>query len=163
MKNRRIVDPIKRCKRCGKQFWRKRYSGRLEDRTGFLNRKFCSLHCANMRGLWGKSSTAHHRYSQKFRKKRCESCGTRQHLHVHHINENWTDHRKKNLKTLCIVCHLQGPHKRISPPCRVCGKKSRRRRMCQKHFQRWKKYGNPSLTRIRKVGTPNNFVTVFKP
>jgi len=29
--------------------------------------------------------------------------------------------------------------------------------MCQKHYQRWKKYGDPLLTKKRLAGTPNEY------
>lgn len=45
---------LKTCARCGQVLTRKRFdSGRLEDRTAFEKRKYCSLNCANTR----KSST----------------------------------------------------------------------------------------------------------
>lgn len=41
---------LKTCARCGQVLTRKRFdSGRLEDRTAFEKRKFCSLTCANSR------------------------------------------------------------------------------------------------------------------
>jgi hypothetical protein len=30
--------------------------------------------------------------------------------------------------------------------------------MCQKHYQRWKKYGNPFVRKLRVPGTMNEFV-----
>ena len=57
---------------------------------------------------------------KKFKKKNCEFCGVKQHywrdrktgdrkgniLHVHHIDRNIKNNDKKNLKTLCIKCHI---------------------------------------------------------
>jgi hypothetical protein len=108
------ADPPKNCARCGCTLQRKRYGARLEDRTVYLRRRFCSSRCANTRGVWGQSSTAQHRVSQRFRKPHCESCGetpsNSRLLHVHHINGSWRDHRPENLLTLCIRCHLHGAH-----------------------------------------------------
>lgn len=104
----------KHCDRCGSPLQRKRYNGVLEDRTAFSRRKFCSLRCANTRGVWGQSLTAQHRISARSRGPRCESCGVTpqnpRSLHVHHRNGDWKDHRPENLQTLCIRCHLHGAH-----------------------------------------------------
>jgi hypothetical protein len=44
------VDKQKTCQRCGDVLTRKRYGGgRLEDKTIFEKRKFCSISCANSR------------------------------------------------------------------------------------------------------------------
>ena len=144
-------DPEKYCKRCGKRLYRKRYNGTLEDMGRFLKRKYCSLHCANSHGIRSKKSGQQHKISLKHRKERCESCGKTprnlQYLHVHHINGNWKDHRPENLQTLCVGCHLK-LHTKPAATCKVCGEKARKHKMCQKHFQRWKKYGDPLLTKI---------------
>jgi len=143
-------DPEKYCERCGVMLHRKRYGERIEDMTRFLQRKYCSSHCASLRGIRSKKIGPQHRISQTLRKEHCEFCGktpaNRQHLHAHHINGDWKDHRPENIQTLCVGCHLN-LHKRKCRLCVVCGEKARKRRMCQKHFQRWKKYGNPLLTK----------------
>tara|TARA_Y100000034_G_C6726359_1_gene321526 strand:- start:47 stop:232 length:186 start_codon:yes stop_codon:yes gene_type:complete len=36
---------------------------------------------------------------------------------------------------------------RQSPPCIICGEISRKRKMCQKHYQRWRKHGDPQLVK----------------
>lgn len=35
----------------------------------------------------------------------CQECGSEGFLHVHHVNEDRTDHRLANLRTLCADCH----------------------------------------------------------
>lgn len=47
----------------------------------------------------------------KYRKKKCEFCGTNKRLQLHHKNLDSWDHRKSNLQTLCISCHLKLHHK----------------------------------------------------
>lgn len=159
MPRKKLPDPEKYCERCGKQLQRKRYGGVLEDMGKFRSRRYCSLHCANSHGHRGRSFKTQHKISAKLRGPHCESCGRTpenpRHLHVHHINGNWTDHHRENLRTLCAGCHLR-LHTKPSPPCSVCGAKSRKGGMCQKHFQRWKKYGDPLLTKVRD-GSPNGF------
>jgi len=95
----------KLCDRCGSMMTRKRYGKRLEDAGVFRKRRFCSLSCANKRGNWGSSSAARHRASQKFRRDYCEECGQKDHLHVHHVDENHHNNDPSNLKTLCPRCH----------------------------------------------------------
>src|SRR5690606_36167663 len=103
---RRKPDPEKRCTICGVRLQRKRSpSGVLEDMTAFLKRQFCSLSCANSRLRGGLSRKAFHNRARKFRKPSCEACGWTKYLHVHHINEDWTDNRPENLQTLCRNCH----------------------------------------------------------
>lgn len=152
-------DPERYCERCGKRLHRKRYGKTLEDLTRFKTRRYCSLRCANSRGIHSKSSTSQHRISHSSVKERCESCGTDKHLHVHHRNQNWRDHKPENLITLCVRCHLH-LHKRPDKICKCCSRKARRHGMCQKHFQRWKKYGDSFLTKQRLAGTPNACVLV---
>ena len=146
-------DPEKYCERCGDLLRRKRYGTNLEDMTRFLSMRFCSLRCANSRGIRSQSSGQQHKISQDMRKTHCEQCGRvpekSQHLHAHHINDNWKDHKPQNIQTLCVGCHLK-IHTKPPTPCKVCGEKSRKQQMCQKHYQRWKKYGDPLLT--RKLG-----------
>ena len=160
MPRQRKPDPEKFCERCGLLMQRMRYGQTLEDLTRFKARRFCSLHCANSRGVRSQSSSSQHRISAKSVKPQCESCGAKRHLHVHHKNGDWRDHKPDNLQTLCIRCHLGDAHKKPEKLCSVCGKKSRRLGMCQKHYQRAKKYGNPLLTKRRKPGTANEFETV---
>jgi DNA (cytosine-5)-methyltransferase 1 len=80
-------------------------SGRLEDLGLFTRRQFCSLSCANSRDKGGLSRKAFHARARKQRKPACESCGSKNRLHVHHINEDWTNNQPENLQTLCIYCH----------------------------------------------------------
>lgn len=96
--------PLKFCPRCGKRLERKRYNGRLEDRSVFLRRKFCSLSCANMRDDLSKDG--YHWRARQHRKESCEECGTAEKLHVHHVDRNPANNELSNLRTLCDSCHL---------------------------------------------------------
>lgn len=148
-----LTIPAKPCDRCGAMFQRKRFTMALEDPARFRARRFCSLHCANSRGVRSQCSASQHRISQAFVKPQCELCGVTQRLHVHHKNEDWKDHRLENLQTLCIRCHLGG-HNRKDRKCNLCSGKHKGHGLCLKHFQRWKKYGDPLLT---KRQGPNGF------
>lgn len=111
MAGKPIPVPEKHCERCGTLLERTRMNGRLEDRSVFMRRRFCSLHCANSRGRWGESLKTMHKESLKVRGERCTDCGVRpknlRHLHVHHIDGNWRDNSLSNLVTVCFKCHMK--------------------------------------------------------
>jgi len=93
----------KSCKNCGKQFSRKRYSGRLEDATIYQKREFCSLTCANSREK--VTPGAYLWRARKHRKEACEVCGYKKRLVVHHCDQDQTNNDPANLQTLCSHCH----------------------------------------------------------
>ena len=140
----RLPDPEKFCEWCGVRLERKRYKGNLEDRPRFRQRKFCSRSCANSRKnptLGGLRTRA-----QKFRGQQCETCGTDQQLHIHHVDHDPSNNAPQNLQTLCASCHLklhwQTRERKPTQPCKYCEQPSRKRGMCQKHYQRFRKYGS---------------------
>lgn len=102
------VDPIKRCEKCGVLITRNRFTtGRLEDRTIFLKRKFCSKKCQNLaqikKGTTNKQTMMER--ARKFKKDKCHYCGNRDRLHIHHIDKNILNNSEDNLMTLCVTCH----------------------------------------------------------
>lgn len=108
--------PEKYCERCGTRLIPRTFSGREEDYSSFMKRKFCSLTCSSTRGKKGESRT------QKMVQARasglgvtCECCGGTERLAIHHVNEDWMDNRSENLQTLCVYCHQQwhGLHRRL--------------------------------------------------
>ena len=98
-------DPRKFCEICGVEFFRKRFNGRLEDRTRFLSRKTCSQSCGNSRDRVQVDS---HRWRARQMKKRtvCEKCRETTNLHVHHKDRNPANNSPDNLAVLCASCHL---------------------------------------------------------
>ena len=100
-------DPEKYCQVCGVRMYRKRYgpSQTLEDMTRFLSRKTCGQSCGNTKQTV-KKDTLHWR-ARKHRKPNCETCGTTNDLHVHHIDRDPANNDPTNLMTLCSSCHLK--------------------------------------------------------
>ena len=101
----RKAELPKSCKRCGREFRRKRYlHGRLEDLGVFKRRKYCSLSCANTRDRPSHWETYHWR-ARKHRKSQCEACGTTANLHAHHVDGEPKNNDPDNIQTLCVSCH----------------------------------------------------------
>ncbi|HEX2578646.1 MAG TPA: HNH endonuclease [Aquihabitans sp.] len=109
-------DPEKFCPVCGTQMFRKRFNGRLEDRTRFLTRVNCSQSCGNTKVDVTKD--AHHWRARQHRGVACEDCGTTKGLHVHHVDRDHTNNDPSNLRTLCGSCHLR-LHWREDRPARM--------------------------------------------
>lgn len=99
------ADPIKLCKICGALLVRKRFNGRLEDRTRFLSRKTCGQSCGNSRTTVQVDS---HRWrARQIHKATACECGATTKLHVHHKDRNPANNDPANLQTLCSSCHLK--------------------------------------------------------
>jgi len=151
-------DPEKFCAACGKPLIRKRFKGRLEDRSVFLRRKYCNLRCAGKdhRKVNVQRGTLHKR-AARFRADKCERCGATEGLALHHKDGNPKNNRKSNRLTLCGSCHTRWhwEHGKTIPKvytqCEVCEMPACKSRWCQKHYQRFCKYGNPCLTK-KKIG-----------
>ena len=154
-------DPIKHCQYCQKTLLRKRINGRLEDRAVFLRRENCNRTCM-ARGMVraNAKASALRKRATKHRGTVCEHCGTMNQLAIHHQDKDITNNSPSNLMTLCSSCHtkhhwqkgdIRG-NKRKNYYCKVCGEPARKLDMCQKHYQRYRKYGNPLLTK-KKIGS----------
>ena len=155
----RLPDQIKFCAACGKQLFRKRYGINLEDRTVFAKRKYCDQLCMAAGMMQDQPTLAALRKRAKgLVGQNCQECGTTEKLQVHHIDMNPANNEPSNIMTLCAACHAswhwkRGNHRELiclkPSPCGVCGKVSLKlwRGMCQKHYQRFKKYGDPLMTK----------------
>lgn len=100
------TDPIRHCPICGSLMERKRFNGRLEDRTRFLKRKTCSQTCGNSRDMV-QANTHRWRARQIHKRIQCERCSATSGLHVHHKDRDVSNNAPTNLVTLCATCHLQ--------------------------------------------------------
>ena len=149
-------DPVKFCKHCGNLLVRKRINGRLEDRATFIRRNYCDRACMAAAMVKDTPTVAGLRWrAARHRGDLCEICGTGERLQVHHLNGDIADNDSPNLMTLCASCHAKWHWEngktlpKRQPVCIICGAPARKLGMCQKHYQRYKKYGNPYLTKTR--------------
>jgi hypothetical protein len=71
---------------------------------------------------------------------------------VHHINRNKKDNRPENLAVM-----TRSQHSKLHNPkglCKVCGAPEQSHGLCQKHLARFKKYGNPLLSKHDRYSNP---------
>jgi len=149
-------DSGKCCAACGKPLLRRRIGRRLEDRAVFLRRKYCNRRCTarGQRKAKVQAETLHWR-ARRFRADKCEMCGATKKLSLHYKDGNPKNNRKSNRMTLCGSCHTRWhwEHGKTTPAserfCEVCGMPARKLQWCQKHYQRFRKYGSPCLTKRR--------------
>lgn len=154
-------EPEKYCKHCGERMHRKMYNGRREEMANFLRRQFCDLACSSAHGhkefvtLSGLLKRA-----TKFKGSACQECGSANLIGIHHKDRNPANNSPENLLTLCASCHTALHWREGKKPwkeraaCKVCSDPARRNGLCQKHWQRFKKYGDPNLTRRRGLSGP---------
>lgn len=152
--SRKLKTAEKYCEYCGKKLERKVFaSGRLEDYGVFLRRKYCNRTC--MRKAFLKigenteqtnsnaHTTARGINELILQKNQCEECGKTGRIDVHHIDGNCRNNTPKNLMALCRSCHMK-KHKEKGM-CVVCGKPAKGHGFCNKHYLRYRKYGNPMI------------------
>lgn len=148
-------DPKKHCAYCGKEMHRVRFvSGRLEDMATFMRRKYCNRDC--MRRAYVKTGQdtgqlyrASHSSAEKLaylilgKEHRCEKCGSTKSIDVHHIDGNRNNNTPENIMVLCRSCHMKGHN--TKGVCVICGEPMKGHGYCNKHYIRWKKFGNPLM------------------
>lgn len=151
--------PEKYCSYCGKRMERKRYGNRWEDMSRFLKREYCSLKCVGMaRRKENPTKSAIGKRLKKHRESKCVICGSTSGLATHHMNGDRYNNVSENLMTLCGSCHTKWHWEngkkmpKRQSDCKICGAPARKLDMCQKHYQRYKKYGSPYLHK-KKVGS----------
>lgn len=155
----RKPDPLKHCEHCAARLRRKRYpNGALESLLHFGRRKFCDQKCmaAAFDARPSRSedwSTSHYHARKEVPLGPCSICGKPDATDVHHKDGNHLNNSRRNLVRICRSCHIR--HHRPRASCVICGKPVKGHGYCDKHYQRFKKYGNPFAVKVNqhtKVG-----------
>lgn len=146
----------KYCEYCGKIMQRKRYGKRLECFGIFKKRKYCDINCMKKAYLkvgknnqtWSNAHTTARKINNLIlHKNKCEECGSNKNLDIHHKDGNWKNNNLDNLVCLCRSCHIKHERNKNKKVCKICGKKHKGLGYCNKHYIRYKKYGNPLYLR----------------
>ena len=157
MSRKDIKQINKYCEYCGKKLERKRYNWRLEDFGVFNRRKYCNKDCMRKAfikvGINDNQSysnahcTARHINGEILQIDKCQICGKDGKLDVHHIDGNYQNNTIGNLMILCRSCHMK-IHKPQNK-CKICDNYADGGLgYCNKHYLRYKKYGNPLLIKL---------------
>lgn len=147
-------DPIKHCAYCGKEMHRVRFeSGRLEDLSAFIRRKYCCRECMGKAfvkvGTDARGYAPSHHTARKLaylilnREYKCEKCGSTINVDVHHKDGNRNNNVPENIELLCRSCHMKEHNKK--GVCVICGAPMKGHGYCEKHLIRFRKYGNPLM------------------
>jgi len=121
-------------------------NGSLESLLHFGRRKYCDRTCM-AEAFDAKPSastgweTTHWHARKLIPKGPCSACGDPNGSDVHHIDQDHTNNDLSNLARLCRSCHMKEHRERRL--CVVCGKPQKGHGYCDKHYQRWKKWGDP--------------------
>lgn len=140
---------VRYCAYCGKPMERKRLSnGELLSWNHYNRQKYCDREC--MRAAFrakpkkGKSWEAVHKQARQLLPDGCcEICGSNKNVDVHHIDGNPQNNDLSNLQRLCRSCHIKVHHPYKT--CSICGKRVKGYGYCNKHYIRFKKYGDPLM------------------
>ena len=150
--------PLRYCEACGAQLERKRFvGGVLESLLNFCRRKYCNRRCMALAFDARQSpeigwSTAHYHARKICPPGPCSRCGKPKARDAHHKDGNHLNNTPENLERICRSCHNQEHRQRRL--CVICGKPQKGLGYCDKHYQRFKKWGNPLLVK------DNQFVPV---
>lgn len=142
--------PEKYCEFCGEKLERKQYPSKKEDLSAFKRRKFCNNECMRKhfvrKGINNQAYGPAHHSSRKIvylledREKKCEICGSTKSIDVHHKDGNHQNNNSDNLMVVCRSCHMK--LHRPKSICRICGQPAYAHGLCNKHYIRYKKYGD---------------------
>lgn len=141
--------PLRFCTHCGSKLERKRLpNGDLECLIHFNARMYCGRGCmakafeAKPKTSDPSWTTAHWHARKVLPRGPCARCGSKGRTEeVHHKDEDWQNNSPSNLERLCRSCHrLEHSQKQ---PCVICGAEHKAFGYCEKHYQRFKRHGDP--------------------
>lgn len=143
----RKQDPLKHCEHCGIRLERKRSAnGVLESLLHFSRRKFCDRKCMaaafDARPSRSEGWSVTHYHARKLVPAGpCRTCGKPDAMDVHHRDGDHRNNSPENLERICRGCHIR--HHQPKGCCKICGKPMKGLGYCDKHYQRFKKHGDP--------------------
>ena len=146
--------PERYCQFCWHKLERNRLpSGELESMIHFNRRKYCNRKCAGKakKRIPSKAISwagGHQKARGLVSSRTCVKCGCEKALDVHHVDGNHLNNVTSNLMRLCRSCHTK--IHRTKKACTVCGKPVKGHGYCNKHYMRYKKYGNPMLSKVNQ-------------
>ena len=147
MSRHKKQTPHRCCEHCGNKLERKPLPcGDLESLIHFNRRKFCNRLCMAAAFDLRHSpevgwSTAHYHARKAVPDGSCNRCGKQDAMDVHHKDGNHLNNSPENLERICRSCHNLA-HRRIAL-CVICGAPQKGLGYCEKHYQRFKKWGDP--------------------
>src|SRR5207253_9759285 len=154
MGRRAKPTPEKYCQLCEKKLERKRLpNGDLEALFHFNRRKYCNQICFAKASEGQKKETvgwmtAHYHARKKCPHGPCVKCQTPNALDVHHKDGNWRNNSLDNLERICRSCHNK--EHGVRSIFTICGSPAKGLGYCEKHYQRFKKYGDPNLVKVNQ-------------
>ena len=157
MPARRKPTPERYCQECGTRLERKPLAaGGLEYLIHFNRRKFCDRRCmaSNFDRRHSADvgwSTAHYHARKIVARGPCSRCGKPDAMDVHHQDGNHLNNDPSNLERICRGCHNLAHRQRGS--CSICGKPVKGLGFCDKHYQRFKKHGDPRAVKVNQHTT----------
>jgi rRNA maturation endonuclease Nob1 len=92
--------------------------------------------------------TIHYQARQLLPSGSCEICGSNKNVDVHHKDGNPQNNVLENLQRVCRSCHIKIHHP--AKRCSICGAKAKGFGYCNKHYIRFKKYGDPLYVNGRR-------------
>ena len=144
-----VEHKIRYCAYCSKPMERKRWSnGELQSWLHYNRQKYCNRECMSAakkaEPKTGVSYMAGHLHARQLLPNGCcEICGSNKNVDVHHKDGNYLNNSLENLQRLCRSCHNK-VH-RPAKTCSICGKKVKGYGYCNKHYIRFKRYGDPLI------------------
>lgn len=152
--------PEKYCAYCGKRMERRKYRVKHEDLAVFIKRKYCCRECMRKAFIkegkdMGQTYRLSHSTAERIaytimgKEKKCELCGSVQNIDVHHKDGDPNNNTRENLMVVCRSCHMKLHHPK--GVCQICGAPMKAHGYCYKHYQRFKKYGDPLISWGKRV------------
>lgn len=163
MGRKAMVVVAKPCAECGKAMERRRWAnGKLEATIHFARRRFCGAACAgkNIGARLRKEQPGWMRSHLWARRTKaltaCERCSSTRTVDRHHKDGDFRNNDPANIENLCRSCHTKahktkarclvpGCNRMVSEPGNIDG-----RSMCAKHYQRWRRWGDPKLVKVNQ-------------